>query len=411
MMLKPKFKLFILLLFLAGTLQAQVNQYQYKRNINGVKSTWHNIELPVQIFKNLAPGFEDIRIYGFNGKDTVEVPYLLKLQSSQTSQKEIPFKLINQSNNQNGFYFTLQASKISTINQIDLSFKQNNFDWKATLEGSNNGTEWFTILKDYRILSIKNDNTDYQFTKLNFTDAAYAYFRVQIKGSVQAALLSAKTLLIDTVKGNYQDVKYTGYQLKNNNKTKQSTIEVTLPNATPLASIQINAQSDFDFYRPIKIELATDSFKTDKGIQYNYTSAYNGIISSLEKPVFNFENTITSKLKITIENYDNRPLRLNTIELKGNVYNLIARFENPKLSYILYYGNDKAVKAEYDIANFENKIPAKLTTLTLDKEEKNANYRTTLAEQPLFSNKNWLWALMIIIIALLGWFSYKMLKN
>lgn len=410
-MLRPKIKLLIPLLFFAGALKAQVNQYQYKRNLTGINSTWHNIQLPAQIFKNLESSFEDVRIYGFNGKDTLEVPYLIKLRSNQTSQKEIPFKLINQSNNQNSYYFTLQAAKTSTINQIDLSFKQNNFDWKATLEGSNNGTEWFTILKDYRILSIKNKDTDYQFTKLNFTDAAYSYFRVQVKGIGEPALLTAKTLLIDTVKGTYQDVKYSGYDLKNDNKTKQSTIEVTLPVEVPLAYIKVNAQSDFDFYRPIKIELATDSFKTDKGVQYNYVNIYEGIISSLENPVFNFKNTITSKIKITIENYDNRPLRLKSVELKGNVYDLIARFDNPKLDYALYYGNNKAAAPEYDITNFESKIPANLTSLTVSQEEKNTSYNTITAEQPLFSNKNWLWALMVVIIALLGWFSYKMLKN
>ncbi|WP_131539872.1 DUF3999 family protein [Pedobacter nototheniae] len=411
MMLKPKIKLLLPLLLFTGVLKAQINQYQYKRNLKGINSTWHNIELPAQIFKNLEPDFEDIRIYGFNGKDTLEVPYLLKQRSNQTSQKEIPFKLINQSHNQNGYYFTLQAAKTSTINQIDLNFKQNNFDWKATLEGSNNGTEWFTILKDYRILSIKNKDTDYQFTKLNFTDAAYSYFRVQLKSSEQPTLLSAKTLLIDTVKGTYQDIKYTGYQLKNNSKTKQSTIEVTLPNAVPLSYIKVNTQSDFDFYRPIKIELATDSFKTDKGIKYNYTNVYEGIISSLENPVFNFKNSITSKIKITIENYDNKPLILNSVELKGNVYDLIARFDNPKLDYALYYKNNKAATPAYDIANFERKIPANLTTLTIGKEEKNETFYTDSIEQPLFINKYWLWALMAAIIALLGWFSYKMLKN
>ncbi|MCZ4244483.1 DUF3999 family protein [Pedobacter punctiformis] len=411
MMLKLKIKLFIALLFFAGTLQAQVNQYQYKRTINEVSSTWHNIELPAQVFKNLAPGFEDIRIYGFNGKDTIEVPYLIKQRSSQTSQKEILFNLINKSNNQNGYYFTLQASKTSTINQIDLSFKQNNFDWKATLEGSNNGTEWFTILKDYRILSIKNKDTDYQFTKLNFSDAAYSYFRIQVKSPELPTLLAAKTLLIDTVKGLYQDVKYSGFELKNDNKTKQSIIEVTLANAVPISFVKINAQSDFDFYRPIKIELATDSFKTDKGIQYNFTDVYNGVISSLENPEFNFKNTISSRLRITIENYDNRPLRLNPIQLKGNVYDLVARFDNPKLNYALYYGNNKAASPDYDIARFENKIPSNPSALSIGNEEKNPSYNTIVTAQPLFSNKNWLWALMVVIIALLGWFSYKMLKN
>jgi hypothetical protein len=30
---------------------------------------------------------------------------------------------------------------------------------------------------------------------------------------------------------------------------------------------------------------------------------------------------------------------------------------------------------------------------------------------PLFKNKAWLWAIMIIIILILGWFSVRMLKT
>ena len=44
--------------------------------------------------------------------------------------------------------------------QIKLSFKQENFDWKVKLEGSNDNKVWFTVVTDYRILAIKNSNTD-----------------------------------------------------------------------------------------------------------------------------------------------------------------------------------------------------------------------------------------------------------
>ena len=51
-----------------------------------------------------------------------------------------------------------------------------------------------------------------------------------------------------------------------------------------------------------------------------------------------------------------------------------------------------------------------LTSVTIGTEAQNPVY-SIKTEKPLFENKAWLWALMVVIIALLGWFSFKMLKN
>ncbi len=410
MMLKLKIKLFSLLLLCTSIANAQTNTYKFKRSITGVNTVWHKMTLPDDLYKKATVSLEDLRIFGINGKDTTEVPYLLKQRADKVTLNDVTFKQINQSANPNGYYYTFQSPEINIINQIKLAFKQENFDWKVTLEGSNNNKEWFAILSDYRILSIKNNDTDYQFTKLNFPDSKYHYFRIAVKSTTQPELLEAKISKTDTIKGTYKEVRYKSFDVKNDVSKKETVVDVTLNTPVPLSYLKLNAQSDFDFYRPIKIEYATDSFKTDKGIQYNYTNLYEGTINSLEEQAFNFENTVTSRLKITIQNNDNKPLRLSSLQLKGNIYEIIARFDEPKNEYALYYGNEKATNPVYEIEEFENKIPVNLTSLNIGAEQQNPAYSIKI-EKPLFENKAWLWALMVVIIGLLGWFSFKMLKN
>nr|WP_315420624.1 DUF3999 family protein [uncultured Pedobacter sp.] len=405
-----KIKLFSLLLLCTSIANAQTNTYKFKRSITGVNTVWHKMTLPDDLYKKATVSLEDLRIFGINGKDTTEVPYLLKQRADKVTLNDVTFKQINQSANPNGYYYTFQSPEINIINQIKLAFKQENFDWKVTLEGSNNNKEWFAILSDYRILSIKNNDTDYQFTKLNFPDSKYHYFRIAVKSTTQPELLEAKISKTDTIKGTYKEVRYKSFDVKNDVSKKETVVDVTLNTPVPLSYLKLNAQSDFDFYRPIKIEYATDSFKTDKGIQYNYTNLYEGTINSLEEQAFNFENTVTSRLKITIQNNDNKPLRLSSLQLKGNIYEIIARFDEPKNEYALYYGNEKATNPVYEIEEFENKIPVNLTSLNIGAEQQNPAYSIKI-EKPLFENKAWLWALMVVIIGLLGWFSFKMLKN
>lgn len=410
MMLKLKIKLFSLLLLCTSIANAQTNTYKFKRSITGVNTVWHKMTLPDDLYKKANAGFEDLRIFGINGKDTIEVPYLLKQRADKVTTNDITFKQINQSTNPNGYYYTFQSPGINLINQIKLAFKQDNFDWKVTLEGSNDNKQWFAILSDYRILSIKNNDTDYQFTKLNFPDSKYQYFRVAVKSPIQPELLEANISKTDTIKGTYKEVRYKSFDIKNDASKKETVVDITLATPVPLSYLKLNAQSDFDFYRPIKIEYATDSFKTDKGIQYNYANLYEGTISSLEETAFNFENTIASRLKITIQNNDNKPLRLSGLQLKGNIYEIIARFDQQKNEYALYYGNEKATSPIYEIEKFENKIPVDLTSVNIGAEQQNPAY-SIKTEEPLFENKAWLWVLMVVIIVLLGWFSFKMLKN
>lgn len=410
MMLRMKINIFLLLVLSAIVVKAQTNTFKFKRNLTGITAKWHSLKLPDQLYKNANSGFDDLRIFGISGKDTVEVPYLLKQRADKVISKEVDFRPVNESANADGYYFTFELNDLSIINQINLSFKETNFDWKVSLEGSNANTEWFTILKDYRILSIKNSNTDYQFTTLSFPDSKYKYYRLMVKSSIKPGLLEALINKTDTIKGTYQNVKYKSLSLKSSVANKETVVVLGLENPLPVSYLKLNAQSDFDFYRPIKIEYATDSFKTDKGTQYNYADLFEGTISSLQKSEYNFANTITSQIKITIQNNDNKPLRINNIELKGNIFELVGRFDDPKLNYALYYGNDQVNAPSYEIDKFENKIPTNLTALTIGKEENNPAY-AIVTEKPLFENKAWLWVLMAVIIALLGWFSFKMLRN
>ena len=170
-MLKLKINLLILLFASAFVANAQTSTYKYKRNITGVNTIWHSIKLPEQLYKNANAGFEDLRIFGTNGKDTVEVPYLLKQRADQIISTDVNFKPVNESSNPNGYYFTFQLNNPSIINEISLAFKEANFDWSATLEGSNSNTEWFTILKDYRILSIR--------TRIQIIDLPNSVFLIQ----------------------------------------------------------------------------------------------------------------------------------------------------------------------------------------------------------------------------------------
>ena len=408
--MKKKIKLCAFFVLMSSFAFGQMKDFKYKRELKSIDKPWHQITLPNEMYGKISQDLSDIRIFGIKANnDTIEAAYVLKKNDQTITNKGVSFKIINQSFNENGVFYTFEIPAAQTINEINSTFKNENFDWKVNLEGSNNQTEWFKILEDSRILSIKNPSTNFQFTKLIFPDSQYKYYRIFIKTKDKVVLNDARVLLNETQNGIYRDFSVKKQTISENKKTKQTEINIDLEMAVPVSLVKISTSNQFDFYRPISIQYLSDSVKTEKGYIYNYETIGNGTLNSLDKNEFKTNTTTAKKLRIIIENNNNPILNIGKIEVKGFTNQLVVRFVEDA-NYFLVYGNENAETPTFDIINFTDKIPENLTDLTLGTEtliDKKAATKT----QPLFENKYWLWGIMLVIIALLGWFSLKMMKK
>ncbi len=389
--------------------KSQMTAYSYERELSGISDQWHKIILPSEVFAKVNPDFSDIRIYGVAEDDTIEASYQLRLAREEKTYDEIAYELLNTSHNEEGFYFTFEIPSSDPINEIKLDFSQENFDWRATLQGSQDLRDWFTIVEDTRIMSISNDHVDFEYSKLTLPSSRYRFFRLQIKSSVQPDLLEATISQSKIEKGSYNQYPIKKWKADTNDQTRETEIEAVLQSPVPVSMIRMEVSDTFDFYRPVTIKYLTDSFLTEQGWKPNYQTLTSEIVNSLEKNDFRIRSTIAQKLLICISNYDNQPLTVTDLELQGYQHELIARFTT-KAQYYLVYGNEQAKSPQYDIAHFANSIPENLKILTLGEEVK-LETGVQSAITPLFMNKIWLWAIMLLIMLLLGGFSIKMMKK
>ncbi len=406
--MKTRLQIIALLLFICLSAYSQTKHYNYKREINGVKEQWHKIVLPNDIFGKISTDFSDIRILGITpNNDTIEAPYFIEVSDEKISQKDIAYNLLNESKNENGYFFTFEIPTKVPINRIELNFDEQNFDWKIALEGGQNQQEWFTIIEDYRILSISNNLINFHFTKLTFPNSKYRYYRVLIKNKIKPELTSAVISLDAFTNGNYNDFAISNTKTQKQNK--ETVIDFNLKELVPICYLNIRIKNGFDYYRPITIQYLTDSVKTEQGWKYHYRTLETGIVNSFEKNEFIFASTILKKLRITIDNQDNKPLEIDSIIVKGYKHELIAHFSEAA-KYYLAYGNKNVFAPSYDITRFTDKIPKSLISLKLGEEQPIIKDAKQVVK-PLFQNKLWLWVIMSLIIALLGWFSFRMIKQ
>jgi len=388
----------------------QMEQYQYKRSIQGVNDQWHNIPLPDAVFGKVSSNLSDLRIYGVaSNNDTIEVPYLLRLNSKKIKSKSIAFNMVNTSHNHNGYYYTFEVPTEMAINHIKLDLKDKNFDWKVALQASQEQTEWFTLVDDYRILSIQNGLTDYKFTTLTFPNSKYHYYRLLIKSNKDPNLIAAQISHNEIIEGIYKNYPVKTLDIDENKIEKNTEIIVDIGKSVAISAISFVVQEQYDFYRPITISQIIDSVKTEQGWKYNYKTLLSSTLSSLEEGDFNFQSSILQKIKITVYNRDNQPLTYGNIEVKGYAHELVARFTRDA-SYYLTYGNDYDSFPNYDIAQFPENIPENLIPLKVGNEEI-LKKTPILEKEPIFKNKAWLWGILTLIIIVLGLFSLNMIKK
>lgn len=400
----------LFLVFIQFSAFGQMRNYDYQQKIEEISDQWHKLVLPTDIYGKIAPNLKDIRVYGITPKnDTIEAPYVIRNNNETVVRKDVSFKLINQSNNDRGYFYTYEVPTQEAINQVKLEFSKSNFDWRVKLEGSQNQKEWFTLANDYRLMSIKNNQTNYAYTDIHFPVAKYRYFRLQINSKDDPTLKNAKISMNKIKTGTYIDYPIRSMTILENKKQKQTEINIDLGNPLLLSQLKLNIDDAVDYYRPISIKYVSDSIKTEKGLVYKYTNLVSGTLTSIEANEFRFSGRLVQKLKIEINNQDNTPLKIGGVTAAGYLQELHIRFAESG-DYYLTYGNKKTRRPNYDITRFTDKIPTDLSPLKLGPELRIAKIKKEEVS-PIFENKIWLWAVMALVIGLLGWFTFRMLKE
>jgi len=300
MKIKNKISTLLLFLLAIGSVYGQTLEHSFKRKLTGITEEWHKLVLPDEIYGNTSQDLSDLRIIGVTAEgDTIEAPYILNTFEDKDVTEEISFRIINESHNERGYLYTFETNSYNTINQIKLEFTEDNFDWLIKLEGSHSQQDWFSILEDYRILSIHNDNTDFSFTTLNFPLSKYQFYRLFIDSSKLPDLTN--TTLQKHVRTNAVFNQYPIKEIVTNEISTDQTTEIRIELYQPLSvsSVEINIKESFDFYRPITIQYLADSLEVGNAWIFTYPKLTSGTLNSLKKNEFRFKSKITKRFKLS----------------------------------------------------------------------------------------------------------------
>lgn len=401
---KPQL-VFALLLWASLTV-AQNRDFKFRSRINNTSPDgWFALPLSPDLFQSISRDFSDLRIYQFKGKDTTEIPYLLQVREDVVDVQPVEVNIFNRSKKDGKLYFTFEFARGQKVNHLDLAFNEKNFNGYAQLEGSPDQKEWFAVDTLQRILAIDKENIQFKATSLNFPPSEYRFLRLQIQADVGLTLDSASFKQRLLKPGVLSQIPLT-WSAVSSKKSKETVIDMNLGQFQPVGSLTFELDYSQDFYRRMTIETLRDSARTPQGWTYYYDLAFSGYLTSLDNHHFDFPYTLAKKVRVTIYNADNEPLAVKSISALGPQVVLLAQF--PAGESFLYFGNSKLSAPSYDVVHFKDKIPEGVSSLSAGPQERLVP--EPVRSSPLFENKLWLWAIMGIIIAVLGFFTMKMMR-
>jgi hypothetical protein len=402
-----KLVVMITLLFVADASIAQVSQFNYKRKIQkaSTDSEWNSVILPHDIYKHIRPDFGDLRIYEIVQSDTNEIPYLLDILDTETKTEEVALPSINESRNNGDYFLTFQNSGFK-VNYLELVFAEPNYFATVKVEGSNDKQKWFELVSGEKIFSVNNERQRYASSIVNFPLTDYNYLRLTIS-SRDKLTFSKGIFRLDEIKPGVFDEITSKFFVTTDKKSRRTVIDVRMPEYTPVSNLTIDVADEQDYYRQMTVEALHDSTKTEKGWIRNYQTIAASLITSFRPNEISIPFTLTNRLRVTIQNYDNPPLKVNGIKVSGVRVQLRARLTGADA--YLFYGNAQAYHPTYDIEHFKEKVPIQNAEASLGKEEKIGIAPTSMSA--IFENKMWLWGIILATVGLLGFFTLRMMKS
>ena len=412
------FKLSILF-FLYGSILFGQNNFEYRCALKNVKSGWQSILLEPEMY--------DLDVYNsILGKkcrildsENQDVPYVLEYnRSSETSQTIENYLMINVGENGKQYFYTFENKTPEIVNQMLLSIDEKEYELSVTVQGSEDQKSWITILKNFRLVGFDNQYDNFRATSVHFGNSKFRYLRLLVSSKKKPNITGASFYLIDDGKKNEKWLDASSLQIdyQEDKKEKKSYIILDANKKFPIEELSFDISDTLAYSRKIRIEVEDDTHK--KNGQPIWTLAQSGFIRSFENTNGHFsfhlqtsEEYLNSvqKMRITVENNDNSPLRLSNFQAKYHPLEIVARFPEDG-NYMFYYGGKNEKSAVYDVEDFRDKIPKNLATVSLGNAEK-LIVSTPKIEEKSNSRKYLLWAVMLVIMLILGWQTAKMMKG
>jgi hypothetical protein len=367
------------------------------------RTGYYKILLGPEVIAYSKPDYADIRLLDDKGE---EIPFIFKEESPATSItgfKEYPIL-------ENQYQGTKKSSRVvihntgkDVISYLVLVIRNTDISKIITLRGSDDNKNWYIIQKALPSKMKEFDKTSGAFM-LQFPQSNYEYLELTTIDKKNDPIQFIKVGYFDAKVSNglYSPIAVSKLEQKDSSD-KRSYISIRFDKNYEVSKFEL-VISGPEYYKRRMIAGNFNSYNHNKSFQS--FSEYE--ISSVDRLSWNVDKIKVNELILIIENEDNKPLKVVGAKVYQLNKYLIAKLEEGK-SYYVKTGDEKLTTPNYDLVYFSDSIPDSLTVVKTKDISLMTKEESTSSETKLTGKI--LWGVIILVIALLGFFSVRMIKE
>jgi hypothetical protein len=400
------------ILLAVATASPEIRYFQTTRPLTNIPPQGGQscLVLDPGIFAHAAPGLADLRLY----RDSTETPYVIRTAAPEEgAQKNISLLNLGEHEGRPAFDAEMPEGKYS-----DLQLAVTGHDFIATVAVSGSRTQGAaaTKLGSYTIFDLTRQRLG-RSTVLHLPESDFPYLHFDVTGPLQTESFTG--LSVDRLPAG--DPKFVSFADSSNGtlKGRNSVFTFIVPAHVPVDRILfVPAAEPPSFSRDVTISASPNSPKTEPDSTPieapQPATSYGNLLRvhtlqnghrineehlSIDAPRTDFSTA--AKWTITIENGDDAPLKIESVQLQMLERKLC--FEAvPNAHYTLYYGDPALWSPHYDYATLFAPQPD-AAQVNAEPEQSNPEYQHRPDSRPFTEQHPWLlWAALVGVIALLA---------
>lgn len=403
--MKALFKLIFLLissLFIAQKFTADIQSV--------TQSGLNNIVVQPNLRSATKNNFDFLRILDSKGN---EIPYFIRNDNEvKYSKSEEKLDIISKSSipEKTSSVIILNEKKLE-LNQLNLLIANTDVVKTYSISGSNDQKNWFGLVYNEIVNDLKSNEGTQIHKNFQFPLNNYKYLKFEFvdRKSLPIQVISASYNMIqnseETAQINLKDFKQNITQ----NKNKKTThINIEFIEKQVINGLKFNISAPNYYLRNARVLITTNRVikrKTETYLQ----PIIDFELNSKTKNQFRIGELFEKNVQIEIDNADNLPLTINSIEFFQQPISIISDLNAGEKYRIVV--DSTFTQPKYDLSNFDKnvgiKMPAvKVINLTEIKTVVKASENATFWTTPIF-----MWICIGLALLVIGYFSIGLLKD
>lgn len=400
------FSLFLCLLPVISQASAK-ESYVAQAGISKVSSKgFHKILLSSEHTFFASRNFANLRLFN---KDKKVVPYIIRKETDfEWNRIFRPFEpgqvMITQSPQSTTIFINNQSGVI--YNQFLLEVKSNELNKVFRLSGSDDNIKWYPITGEKLLGEMYLGGTGKYYKTADFVPVNYRYYRLVLNDTLNGPynILKTGALTVQQIPGvvnqQVRAIEYT--RITHNKAAKKTLVKVQFLSPENLHQLKFSIASPERYRRDAVITFADGSNKNDS-VKYFIT------LNSNDTPVFEFPELYVSHFTIEINDMDNEPLQIDSVNCYQYATYLVADL-SPDNEYTLMYGQSNMAAPEYDLQYFLSSISKALPSAYIGEVQIFKSPHQPTVQH--FWQKGWfMWACIGIVGVVVCFFTISLLRD